>query len=119
MTVFYCITRLGEFIIKTIQDFTLTKHVTCCNMLSLRDQNGLPVLQFTLPVTKCEPENRKNVQCAPQTGCITDPEVALRNHLCVNQAPDSAHLFTWKHPKGGLRPLSKTQFMSCIAAIVK
>ena len=94
VTVFYCIARLGEFTVKTIQDFTPAKHITCCNMTSLHDQNGLPVLQFTLPVTKCEPERGENVQCTPQTGCIMDPEATLRNHLRVNQAPDSMHLFT-------------------------
>ena len=116
---FYCIARLGEFTVKSIKIFNPDKHITQHNFSSLHNQNNLPVLKFTIPTTKYEPESGEDVHCAPQQGCITDPEEALRNHFRINPAPPNIHLFAWKHPKGGLRPLSKTQFTSRISAIVK
>ena len=86
--------------------------------MCLRDQNNLPVIKFNLPVTKCAREG-EDVQCAPQTNCITDPEAALQNHFRVNPAPPNAHLFAWRHPKSGLRPLSKNQVTARISAITK
>ncbi|KAI5986019.1 hypothetical protein EDC04DRAFT_2589983, partial [Pisolithus marmoratus] len=44
---------------------------------------------------------------------------ALENHFRVNPASDNAHLFTWRHPTSGLRPLSKTEVIKRIAAIAK
>ena len=118
VTVFYCVARLGEFTVPAITKFDPARHVTRRNAIFLRDQNNLPVIKFNLPVTKCAPEG-EDVQCAPQTGCVTDPEMALQNHFRINPAPTSAHLFAWKHPKSGLRPLSKNQVTSRIAAIAK
>ena len=119
VVVFYCVARLGEFMVKTIRDFNASKHVAHHNAGALCDPSGLPVLQFVLPSTKCKPVNGETVQCAPQPGCVTDPEAALRNHLRVNPGPAGVHLFAWRHPKGGLCPLSKTQFTTRIASIVK
>ncbi|KIK97697.1 hypothetical protein PAXRUDRAFT_135743, partial [Paxillus rubicundulus Ve08.2h10] len=48
-------------------------------------------------------------ECAPLPGCIMDPQAALENHFHVNLAPQDTHLFIWKHPKGSLCPLSKTE----------
>jgi hypothetical protein len=50
---------------------------------------------------------------------ITDPEAALQNHLRLNPAPSDAHLFAWKHPRSGLRLLSKTQVTNKLAIIAK
>ena len=119
VVVFYCVASLGEFMVKTIRDFDASKHVACYNTGALCDPSDHPVLQFVLPSTKYEPVNGKTVQCAPQPGCVTDPEAALRNHLQVSPGPAGTHLFAWRHPKGGLCPLSKTQFTMHIASIVK
>jgi len=104
---FYCVARLGEFTVPNIREkFEPTKHITRSDVSTLRDKDGLPVLKFRIPVTKCEVTG-EDVQCAPQMGCVTNPETALQNHLRINPAPPDAHLFAWKHPRGGLRPLSK------------
>lgn len=118
VTVFYCVARLGEFTVSAITKFDPAKHIIRSNVSFLRDQNDLPVIKFNLPVTKCAPEG-EDVQCAPQTGCITDPATALHNHFRINAVPPNAHLFAWKHPKSGLRPLSKSQVTSRITAIAK
>ena len=119
VVVFYCVARLGEFTVKTTRDFNASKHVAHHNTGALCDPGGLPVLQFMLPSTKCKPVNRETIQCALQPGCVTDPEAALRNHLRVNPGPASVHLFAWRHPKGGLHRLSKTQSTTHITSIVK
>ena len=46
----------------------------------------------------------------------TAKHVTCRN---VSFLEDQRHLFAWKHPKNGLRPLSKTQFISRIIPIAK
>ena len=119
VTTFYCIARLGEFTVPNIRKrFKPTKHIMHQDISTLKDQNGLPVLKFRIPVTKCEATG-EDVQCAPQAGCVTDPEAALQNHFRLNLAPSDAHLFTWKHPKSGLRPLSKTQVMNKLVEVAK
>ncbi|KAF8442249.1 hypothetical protein L210DRAFT_3330315, partial [Boletus edulis BED1] len=118
VVVFYSVVRLGEFTVTAITKFNPTKHVTRRNVSFLKDQHGLPVIKIALPSTKCAPDG-EDVQCAPQKGCVSDPEAALRRHFHINAAPPNAHLFAWKHPKNGLRPLSKTQFISRITPIAK
>ena len=116
---FYCVARLGEFTVPNIREkFDPTKYVTRRDVQMLKDKDGLPVIKFRIPVTKCEATG-EDMQCAPQAGCVTDPEAALRNHLRLNPAPPDAHLFAWKHPKSGLRPLSKTQVTNKLAEIAK
>ncbi|KAI6140565.1 hypothetical protein BKA82DRAFT_170566 [Pisolithus tinctorius] len=73
---------------------------------------------FNLPATKCSIKG-KTVQCAPQDNPITDPMQALQNHILLNPATNDAHLFTWKHPIHGIRPLSKTEVMRMIAKLAK
>ena len=118
VVVFYSVAQLGKFTVTAITKFDAAKHVTRRNISFLEDQRGLPVIKFALPSTKCAPDG-EDVQCAPQKGCVSDPEAALRNHFCINPAPPDAHLFAWKHPKNGLRPLSKTQFISRIIPIAE
>ena len=118
VVVFYSVAQLGKFTVTAITKFDATKHVTCRNVSFLEDQRGLPVIKFALPSTKCAPDG-EDVQCVPQKGCVSDPKAALRNHFCINPAPPEAHLFAWKHPKNGLQPLSKTQFISRIIPIAK
>ena len=119
VTTFYCVARLGEFTMPNIHEkFEPTKHIMRWDISALKDQNGLPVLKFRIPVTKCEATG-EDVQCAPQAGCVTDPEAALQNHFCLNPAPSDAHLFAWKHSKSGLRPLSKTQVTNKLVEIAK
>jgi len=49
---------------------------------------------------------------------VTDPKVALENHLQVNNPPQECHLFAYVH-KWGLRityrPLTKTKFLERVA----
>ena len=116
---FYCVVRLGEFTVSNIREcFNPEKYITRNNVARLKDKDGLPVIKFRIPVMKCEATG-EDVQCAPHTGCVTDPEAALQNHLRLNPAPPDAHLFTWRHPRSGLCLLSKTQVTNKIADIAK
>ena len=94
------------------------KYITQQNFSALMDQHRLPIMKFHIPVTKCEPRG-KDVQCALQTNCITDPQFVLDNHMHINPAPHNTHLFTWKHPKNSLRPLSRTQVTNKLTEITK
>ncbi|KAF8553697.1 hypothetical protein OG21DRAFT_1584369 [Imleria badia] len=113
---FYCAARLGEFTVPNVCEvFDPQKYITQKGISMMTDQHGLPVINFRLPATKCEVKG-EDVQCAPQPNCVTDPEAALANHMRINAAPLDTHLFAWKHPKGGFRPLSKTQVTSRFAS---
>ncbi|KIJ09900.1 hypothetical protein PAXINDRAFT_86812, partial [Paxillus involutus ATCC 200175] len=116
--IFYSVARLGEFTVTAISKFDPAKHVTHQNVFFLMDQNGLPVIKIALPSMKCAPEG-EDVQCAPQRNYVSDPEAALKRHFSINPAPSNAHLFAWRHPKSGLRPLSRTHFISRITPIAK
>ncbi|KAI6094863.1 hypothetical protein EV401DRAFT_1881223 [Pisolithus croceorrhizus] len=71
-----------------------------------------------IPSTKCSPKG-KTIQCTPQPDLNLDPHHALKNHLHLNPAPESTHLFAWYHPTAGLRPLSRAEVTKKIAAITK
>jgi len=107
-TTFYCITRLGEFTVATIKDFSPEKHITRGDISEAWDCNDLPVTKFQLPYTKSAKYKGEEAFWASQEG-PTDPKAALESHLCVNGATSAAHLFVWKHPKG-LCLLSKREF---------
>ena len=116
---FYCATRLGEFTVPNLREkFNPEKYITRNNFTALTDQHSLPILKFHLPITKCEPKG-EDVQCAPQPVCLTDSQFALDNHLRLNPAPHDTHLFTWKHPKTSLRPLTRTQVINKLTEIAK
>lgn len=114
-TTFYCIARLGEFTVKTVKSFDPQKHVSRRNISESTDRHGNPVTKFHLPSTKTAPKEGEDTYWAAQDG-PTDPKAALMNHLRINPADSSAHLFAWKHPKG-LRPLSKKELTKRISMI--
>ncbi|KAI6008427.1 hypothetical protein EDC04DRAFT_2871493 [Pisolithus marmoratus] len=114
--VFYCITRLGEFTVQSIKQFCPTKHITRAHVTHHHDLNSLPVTKFRIPWTKTSPMG-EDTQCAPLGG-ITDPIRALERHLHMNPADPGAHLFTWKHPTSGLRPLSRSEVIKCITSLM-
>ncbi|KIK92064.1 hypothetical protein PAXRUDRAFT_794795 [Paxillus rubicundulus Ve08.2h10] len=116
--VLYCVARLGEFTVPAISKFNPSEHITRAGLLHLWDPEGLLVMKFRIPFTKCSATG-EDTQCTPLPGCITDPQAALENHFRVNPAPQDAHLFSWKHPKSGLCPLSKTEVTSRLTAVSK
>lgn len=75
------------------------------------DRNGFKVTVFHLPRTKTSLDG-EDVYWAAQSG-PADPKTALLKHLAVNNPPSSAHLFSWRHP-GGLRPLTRGEFLKCL-----
>ncbi|KAI5992479.1 hypothetical protein EDD15DRAFT_2368252 [Pisolithus albus] len=115
---FFCLARLGEFTVPSIKSFDPKRHITRANYALSHNHEGLPVMVFHLPATKCSPKG-ETVQCAPQPDPNLDPHRALENHFRLNPAVESTHLFAWRHPTSGLRPLSKTEVTKKIATIAR
>lgn len=113
--VFYCVGRLGEFTVQSIKLFDPMKHITRAHVSHLHDLNGLPVTKFRIPWTKASPTG-EDAQCAPLEG-VTNPIGALERHFRINPADPDAHLFAWKHPTSGLRPLSRSEVTKRIASL--
>jgi hypothetical protein len=114
-TSFYAIARLGEFTVQSLKSFDPNKHITHAHVKQKTDRNNLPVTAFYLPSTKSSPLQGEETYWSAQSG-LSDPKAALENHLRVNPAEASAHLFAWKHHKG-LRPLSKKELTKRISQI--
>jgi hypothetical protein len=109
-TTFYCIARLGEFTVPTIKaNFDPAKYISRGHVTVTIDRHGLRVTKFHLPRTKTSPTGEETYWAA-QEG-LSNPESALENHFRVNPAGQEAHLFAWKHPTSGMRPLSKAEFL--------
>ncbi|KAF8835289.1 hypothetical protein BDN67DRAFT_473711 [Paxillus ammoniavirescens] len=116
---FFCIARLGEFTVPAISKFDPSKHITRAGFTLTQNHEGLPVMHFSLPSTKTSKEGEE-VHCAPHDqNSRLDPKGALDRHLHINPDRESTHLFAWKHPSCGLRPLSKKEVTKRIDTIIK
>ncbi|KAI6140620.1 hypothetical protein BKA82DRAFT_154547 [Pisolithus tinctorius] len=115
---FHCITRLGEFTVPSIKSFGPTKHVSRASYHLVHNHQGLPVMVFNLPATKCSIKGEM-VQCTPQDNPVTDPMQALQNHIHLNPATKDTHLFAWKHLIHSIRPLSKAEVTRMIVKVAK
>jgi hypothetical protein len=116
---FFCIARLGKFMVPAISKFDPSKYITRSCVALAENHEGLPVLKFSLPSTKASREGEE-VYCAPHDqSSRLDPKGALDRHFHINPDHESAQLFSWKHPTSGLHPLSKTEVIKRINAIVK
>lgn len=107
-TTFWTVARTGEFTVPSIGKFDPGLHVKRSDIHRDQDRNGLKVTVFFLPRTKCS-DTGEDVYWGAQDG-PADPAPLLENHLLVNDAPPTAHLFAYRHTKG-LRPLTKKVFM--------
>ncbi|KAI5984994.1 hypothetical protein EDC04DRAFT_2590519, partial [Pisolithus marmoratus] len=115
---FYCLARLGRFTVPSIKNFNPSRHITRAGYHPSHNHEGLPIMVFHLPTTKCSSRG-KTVQCAPHPTTNSDPQHALKNHFHLNPAEDTAHLFAWCHPILGIRPLSKMEVTKKITSITK
>jgi hypothetical protein len=90
-------------------------YILYCRLASAPD----PIVALTvahLPKTKASPRG-EDVYWAKQNGA-TDPNLALENHLRVNNPPHECHLFAYIHKRGSrvvYRPLTKTKFLERVA----
>lgn len=112
-TTFFTAARLGEFTVKNLGSFNAELHIKVANLShNVQDRNGHTVTTFHIPQTKVVPRERggETVFWAQQEG-LSDPRAALANHLEVNQPPQTAHLFAYRH-KDSHRPLTKYIFLA-------
>ena len=116
-TCFYASARLGEFTVRTLTGFNPNAHVTTQNLTYQQDRHSYKVTMLHLPSTKSAGAEGEDVYWASQQG-DTDPEVALQNHLRINQPTEASHLFAYqaKHTR---RPLTKTKFLEKVGAAAR
>lgn len=112
-TCFYASAHLGKFTVHTLGSFTSSAHITTCNLSYDQDRNNLKVTVLHLPRTKAAGSQGEDVYWASQNG-DTDLTAALDNHLCLNQPPESTHLFAY-WAKQACRPLTKAKFLERVA----
>jgi len=114
-TCFWCIARLGEFTVPSINTFDPTKHITKVGLSLVKDRNGLTVYKFDLPWTKTSrtSSHGESVQCAEQSGPV-DPIFTLENHFRINTVAPNEHLFTRTHSSSRHCPLSKRELTNRI-----
>ncbi|KIJ06928.1 hypothetical protein PAXINDRAFT_91249 [Paxillus involutus ATCC 200175] len=122
---FYCIAHLGEFTVPAISRFDPTKHISRAGLIITRNHNNLPVMKFSIPNTKTSSDGEE-VHCAGtlvpysaphEPPSSTDPRHAIETHFRINHDEPHAHLFSWRHPSGTMRPLSKKEVIKRIDTI--
>ncbi|KAG2740017.1 hypothetical protein P692DRAFT_201842554 [Suillus brevipes Sb2] len=102
-TSFFTIARTGGFTVPSLTSFRNdpSTHVKIRDIRYDQDRNS------------CKTSTTgEDVYWAVQSG-LADPQAALQQHLTANQPLPSAALFSWRHP-GGLRPLTKSAFLTCL-----
>jgi hypothetical protein len=109
-TTFWTAARLGEFTVPGLKNFDAATHVKPSDV-SL-GAGGAAVTTFHIPWTKVGKFDGEDVHWAPQpTAGTADPDAAFRNHLAVNAPLLGAHLFSYRHTDGKVRPLTRTNFL--------
>lgn len=119
-TTFFTAARLGEFTVPNLNGFNAEIHIKPVDVRhDVQDRNGNSVTTFHIPQTKIVPKERggETVLWAVQEG-PTDPHAALTNHFEINQPPQTAHLFAYRH-NGSHRPLSKPIFLARLKKALK
>jgi len=112
-TTFFTAARLGEFTVKNLSSFDAETHIKLADVQhNVKDRSGNKVTTFHIPQTKIVPKEKggETVFWAQQDG-PADPRAALANHLEVNQPPQVAHLFAYRH-NTTYRPLTKAIFLA-------
>jgi hypothetical protein len=107
-TTFYSVARTGEFTVPSLKKYDPAIHVKRSDIRREEDRHGLKVTVFALPRTKCSLAG-EDVYWARQPG-PSDPDTLLENHFLINDPPQHAALFSYRHANG-LRPLTKHAFM--------
>ncbi|PPQ84439.1 hypothetical protein CVT24_009818 [Panaeolus cyanescens] len=111
-TVFWSVSRLGEFTVPRVAAFDPLVHVKVSDVVAGETVGalGLPVTSFRIPRTKTAPQG-ETVQWSPQVG-NADPKRALDAHLALNKPGPGDHLFAWRaSPTSPPHPLSRHSFL--------
>jgi hypothetical protein len=119
-TTFFTAARLGEFTVKNLTSFDIETHIKVADVqYDIIDRSGNTVTTFHIPHTKIVPKEKGGeiVFWAQQNG-PADPNAALANHLKVNQPPQLAHLFAYRHGISH-RLLTKTIFLARLKKALK
>jgi hypothetical protein len=103
----------GRVYSKNLSSFNSEMHVNVADVQhNVKDRSGNKVTTFHIPQTKIVPRHKggETVFWAQQEG-PADPHAVLINHLEVNQPPQLAHLFAYRH-NSSHRPLTKPIFLA-------
>jgi len=94
-TCFYAVARLGELTVPRLDAFNPSSHVTTANVRTeASGNNQADITIIHIPHTKAAPTEGEDVYWVPQQG-LSDPYIAMKNHLEVNNPPPTAHLFAY------------------------
>ena len=115
-TTFFSCSRLGEFTVLRLRDFSSQLHITIANVSVKTDILLQPVTVFFLPSTKTAPQGEE-VQWKKQDAPC-DPEAALSNHIVINKPKTDEHLFTYSYKKSR-RPLTRNAFLTCLRNVAQ
>ena len=113
-TCFYASARLGEFMVRTLNSFSPTSHVTKQHLSYDQDRNSFRVTVLHLPRTKTAGSDGEDIYWASQDGDM-DPIAALAQHLQVNQPSEASHLFAYK-ATNTRHPLTRSKFLERMEA---
>jgi len=117
-TTFYATARVGEFTVQTLEAFHPEQHVKLKDVRQDRDRQGQEITNFHIPRTKAAPQG-EDVNWARQDG-PSDPDLALKNHLRVNNPLPDLPLFAYKDKrKQALKPLTRSKFLSTLSLAIK
>lgn len=114
--IFFSAARTGEFLQKSLSSFDPLIHVKPSNISKKADRDGNTVTSAHLPVTKSAREG-EDVAWGPQQQRGIDPDTLLAEHMRLNSPAPNGPLFAWRHPKLGMRALTKSEFMKCINSV--
>jgi hypothetical protein len=116
-TAFWGTARLGEVTVPKLEAFNPRTHIKVSDVqYNVKDRNDLEETVLFLPWTKAAKEKGEKIFWAKQNG-IVDPQWALANHIEINNPPPKSHLFSFKHPIDGMRPMTRTILITRIGKI--
>ncbi|KIJ48694.1 hypothetical protein M422DRAFT_162262 [Sphaerobolus stellatus SS14] len=106
-TIFWSMARTVEFWVSGIQDFKEDKHITRARA-GIETNDGSQVMVSSLPWTKASPSSER-VFWGRQEG-LANPYAAFITHVCINNPPLKAALFSWRYAEGW-RVMTRSAFI--------
>lgn len=120
-TVFWSVSRLGEFVPDSVKNFDPARGVKRSDVKEdVEDSRlaGAKVTVFTIPSTKAAPGVGESVFWSEHSG-LSDPRAALQRHFTLSNPGQHDHVFAWRGKGNILRPLSKNSFMARVNKAAK
>ncbi|EIW74856.1 hypothetical protein CONPUDRAFT_159627 [Coniophora puteana RWD-64-598 SS2] len=106
-TIFYSVSRVGEFTVRNVATFNPRVHITRADVQTQTVDDGSTATVFRLPWTKVAKSAGEYTRWVPQPHLESDPQAALANHLHVSPGRPTDPLFGYATgATGRIKPLS-------------